>query len=114
MQRSNKEVEKFYKSKQWKKKRASYIAYRNGRCERCPSAGVIVHHKQYITKDNVHDPNITLNFDNLELLCRKCHNQEHFADDIPYEFDEEGNLVSPPQSNYFFAEMETDERTIEK
>lgn len=102
MQRENKAVEKFYKSKEWQKTRQSYIAYKNGKCERCPSAGVIVHHKVYITAQNVHDPEITLNFDNLELLCRKCHNKEHFADEIDYKFDEEGNLITPPQSNYYF------------
>ena len=102
MQRSNKDVERFYKSKEWRKTRESYIAFRNGKCERCPSAGVIVHHKQYITSQNVHDPEITLSFNNLELLCRKCHNKEHFKDEIDYEFDEEGNLITPPQSNFYF------------
>ena len=102
MQRDSKEVEKFYKSKEWQKTRSAYITFRSGKCERCSSAGVIVHHKQYITANNVHDPEITLSFDNLELLCRKCHNKEHFKDKIDYEFDEEGNLISPPQSNFYF------------
>lgn len=102
MQRRNKLVEQFYKSKAWQKTRQAYIAYMNGKCERCPSAGVIVHHKKYITADNINNPEITLDFKNLELVCRKCHNQEHFKEDIPYKFDEDGNLISPPHpQNYF-------------
>ena len=42
------------------------------------SLGYIVHHKCYIDTSNVFDSNITLNFENLELLCLDCHNKEHF------------------------------------
>ena len=55
--------------------------------------GDIVHHKIRITAENVHDPEITLNFENLELLCRRCHNDEHFANEDIYFFDEDGNLI---------------------
>ena len=53
-----------------------------GLCERCLEKGlivpaVIVHHKTYITPNNITDPNIVLNFDNLEALCKNCHNYEH-------------------------------------
>ena len=33
MQRRNKLVEQFYKSKAWQKTRQAYIAYMNGKCE---------------------------------------------------------------------------------
>ncbi|MBQ1574642.1 MAG: HNH endonuclease [Clostridiales bacterium] len=40
--------------------------------------GEIVHHKvQHVTVDNVDNPEVTLSFANLELLCRKCHAEEH-------------------------------------
>ena len=113
MQRSSKEVEKFYKSKAWQKTRDSYIAYRNGKCERCASAGVIVHHKIYITTRNINNPEITLNFNNLELLCRKCHNQEHFKDKTDYNFDEDGNLISPSKL-LIYQGLETDERAFKE
>ena len=72
----------FYKSQAWQKCRESYIKYRGGLCERCLAkglikAGVIVHHKNYISADNIQDNEITTNFDNLELLCIDCHNKEH-------------------------------------
>lgn len=74
----------FYKSKQWQECRDSYIKYRHGLCERCLAkgivkAGVIVHHKEYISPDNIAVPEITTDFNNLELLCHECHNAEHFG-----------------------------------
>ena len=75
-------AEKLYKSKTWQKTRAAYVKSVGGLCERCRAkglikAGVIVHHKVHLTPKNVTDPNVTLCFDNLELLCRDCHAEEH-------------------------------------
>ena len=74
----------FYRSQAWTSCRDSYIAKRHGLCERCLSrglirAGKIVHHKVYLTPDNISIPGIALNHDNLELLCQDCHNAEHNA-----------------------------------
>ena len=74
-------------------------------CPRCKKRkGKIVHHKKEITPSNINDPMITLNFDNLEYICQKCHNKEHkrnksTKDDV--EFDEDGNLIfkNPPHKN---------------
>lgn len=51
-------------------------------CERCLRRGIlthgeIVHHKIELTPENIDDPGITLNWDNLELLCRFCHAEVH-------------------------------------
>ncbi len=40
--------------------------------------GYIVHHKHYIDMSNIYNTDITLDFNNLELLCMDCHNKEHF------------------------------------
>lgn len=55
-------------------------------CERCLARGVIepgskdrpleVHHKIPLTPENVKNPDIALGWDNLELLCKTCHEQE--------------------------------------
>ena len=86
----------FYQSKAWKKTRA-YIFLRDmGLCTRCGKPGEIVHHKQHLTPNNIDDPNITLNEDNLELLCRDCHAIEHEGElctDRELTFDEDGNLI---------------------
>lgn len=78
-------AEKFYKSKQWQRCSSTYKKSVGGLCERCKAkgfvvAGVIVHHKIRITPKNINDVSITLNPDNLELLCKKCHNEEHKAE----------------------------------
>lgn len=92
----------FYKSAAWDKCREGYISSVHGLCERCttPTPGKIVHHKEYLTPENIIDPNITLNWELLEYLCQRCHNNEHHGDGkgegVIREglmFDEYGNLV---------------------
>lgn len=72
----------FYGSQAWKRCRKAYTEYRRGLCERCSRRGLIVpgeevHHKIRLTPQNMTDPNITLAWSNLELLCRACHDEEH-------------------------------------
>ena len=93
----------FYKSKAWARCRASYIAERQsidgGLCERCHHAlGYIAHHKVAITPANINDPEVTLNHDNLEYLCKACHDEVHGycgnqKEKPRCEFDENGNPV---------------------
>ena len=94
---------KFYKSKAWQECRASYINSVNGLCERCLKQGKykpgkIVHHLNYITKNNINDPYVTLNHDNLEYVCQDCHNLEHHGNSMALRndvtFDADGNLIS--------------------
>ncbi len=93
---------KFYNSKEWKKCREAYKQSVNGLCERCLAngkyvAGEEVHHKIYLTPENINNPDITLNWDRLELLCATCHSKEHMSkydvvrDDVM--FDENGDLI---------------------
>ncbi len=96
-------AKKFYRSKAWKQCRESYISKVNHLCERCYKIniikpGYIVHHKTYITPQNINNPMITLNHENLEYVCLDCHNKEHIGhreatrDDV--EFNEQGQLVA--------------------
>lgn len=83
--------------------RAYIFRREHGLCVRCGRPGEIVHHKIYLTPENIDDPNITLNEDNLELLCRDCHAMEHLGSTPTGEglhFDDDGNLVKDfiPQS----------------
>ena len=52
-----------------------------------------VHHKEYIKKKNYEGDNVFFNIDNLESLCKKCHNQEHFGEEVEYIFNENGDLM---------------------
>lgn len=86
----------FYKSKAWQDCRDAYFVCRYGLCERCGRPGKIVHHKMCLTPQNINDPDITLNWSNLELVCQDCHNEEHHCADATVEglmFDENGDLV---------------------
>ena len=75
-------AEKFYKSSKWRECRNAYATMRGHLCEQCLrrnvlSYGEIVHHKIELTPENINDPSITLNYNNLELLCRQCHAEVH-------------------------------------
>lgn len=75
-------AKRFYSSRQWQSCRNEYANKVHHLCERCLERGiikpgVIVHHVIELTPQNIDDPNITLNHDNLQMLCRECHNEEH-------------------------------------
>lgn len=89
----------FYKSKPWKQCRADYIASVGGLCEECLARGIyrpakIVHHIIEITPENIHDPKVTLNWDNLEAVCRECHAEKHGARVRRYQVDPSGKVVA--------------------
>ena len=92
--RNPKELHRFYKSVAWKVAREIKIREANGKCERCGALGEEVHHIKRITVQNITDPMISLNQDNLELLCKKCHNEEHKRFSNSQQFDKDGNLIS--------------------
>jgi|GEM_PF-392900 len=73
-----KRLHNFYKSDVlWHKMREEVILRAKERCEVCGKPGTKVHHKIHLTLDNVDDPSIALNLDNLLLLCKECHNKMH-------------------------------------
>jgi len=87
----------FYKSKAWQECRASYIKKVYGLCEHCGKPGYIVDHIEEINPDNINNPDITLNHENLQYLCTPCHNRKTFGKYDPIRddvmFDEYGNLI---------------------
>lgn len=73
---------KFYSSKAWQDCRNAYAKKAHHLCENCLKSGIykpgeIVHHKIEITPLNITHPEITLNHNNLQLLCRECHKLQH-------------------------------------
>ena len=87
----------FYKTAAWKKCRESYLKKVGYLCERCLKEGkvepaVVVHHKHYITEENLTNPQITLNHENLEALCWHHHEQEHKGRAKRYLVDAEGRV----------------------
>ncbi len=98
----------FYNSSAWRMCRRRYIElmprYKRGLCELCYEKGIHklgeeVHHKVELTPANINDIKITLNHDNLILLCHDCHTQIHMAKYQPrLIYDEDGNVY--PNPNY--------------
>lgn len=89
----------FYKGTAWEKCRDGYMESRHYICERCGGVAVICHHRKHITPANINDPNITLNWDNLEALCMDCHNVEHMSGSATVKglmFDSNGDLIPAP------------------
>ena len=90
-------AEKFYKSKAWKNCRDAYSKSVGQLCEDCLEKGIyrsgeIVHHKVELSPENIDDPNITLNWGNLRLLCRDCHAEKHKKSMRRYKVDECGRI----------------------
>ena len=94
----------FYNSKRWTRCRDAYISNRiatdGGLCEEChEKPGYIVHHKIPLTPENINDVSISLNHDNLEYVCKPCHDREegHFLyreeKSRRYGFDSDGNPI---------------------
>jgi hypothetical protein len=50
-------------------KRANKVKSINGKCERCPAPGQVIHHKDENPRNN--------DISNLERLCRACHALHH-------------------------------------
>ena len=70
-------IKVFYNSKTWIDCRSYYFSLMFGLCELCERPGEEVHHKIFLTPENINDTNISLDHENLQLLCRKCHNATH-------------------------------------
>lgn len=87
----------FYISRSWEETRAAYLMSQDYICERCGQPAKIVHHKRYLTRENINDPSVTLAWDNLEALCQDCHNREHHKrmKRGRCRFDEDGNIIPP-------------------
>ena len=71
-----------YHSRAWAECRKAYVKSVGGLCEDCMARGIVtpgvdVHHIIPLTPGNVGDPNVTLNWNNLRLLCEECHAARH-------------------------------------
>ena len=90
----------FYNTPAWKHTRQAYASSVGGLCERCLrfgrySPGVIVHHIKHLTAENLSNPEIALDWSNLELVCRECHKELHIHDGSPrrYAVDKLGRVT---------------------
>lgn len=71
-----------------------------GICQVChTNRAIIAHHVVWVDNDNVNDPAVVWNIDNLVGVCQDCHNRIHTLkhDNSPvpdgYMFDDNGNII---------------------
>ena len=72
-------------------------------CQRCFQRGIIetgskerpleVHHKTPLTAANITDPSVALNWDNLELLCKTCHDEEKERKNRRWQIGKDGKVL---------------------
>lgn len=67
---------------EWQRRRTEVIRRERGRCERCHADANQVHHKTYARWGE--EP-----LDDLELLCRQCHDRHHAGADENLETEEQ-------------------------
>lgn len=91
----------FYKSQMWKDTRAYALKRDHYRCRDCGALAEEVHHETWLTKDNINDPNVSVNVDNLVSLCYKCHKNRHERKEkticavSSYRFAADGSILPP-------------------
>lgn len=71
----NPKFTKFYHSSDWRRLSMRYTQDRQFRCEQCGAIATQVHHKVPIQTPDGWERR--LDYDNLELLCTRCHNERH-------------------------------------
>lgn len=91
----------FYNSIAWQNCRRAYASARSHLCERCLSQGIIkrgeiVHHIRPLNSQNINDPEISLNWNNLMLVCRKCHTEIHKGKRFTVDSDGKITAVDTP------------------
>ena len=90
----------FYSSRAWANCRRAYASSVGRLCEDCLAQGVYrpgeqVHHVIPLTPDNIDDPTVTLDWRNLRLLCKPCHDRRHRSP-RRWSIDDDGNVTIAP------------------
>lgn len=90
-------AEAFYHSKQWKAVRREVLRRDHYTCHDCYARASEVHHVIELDTENINDPKIALNPDNLMSLCWSCHQKitKGYTGAVieGYIFNEDGQMV---------------------
>lgn len=97
------EIDRFYTTWTWRRCRLAFANSKGNLCERCLARGIIepgtkeqpleTHHKIPLTSENIDDPEVTLNWANLELLCKRCHDEERQRKEKRWRVDSAGHVT---------------------
>ena len=99
-------VERFYTTWAWRRCRKAFAESKGNLCEKCLKRGIIeagskdrpleVDHKTPLSHENYKDPKVSLNWDNLELLCKACHEKERERMPKRWRIAPDGSVTVPP------------------
>ena len=90
----------FYTGDMWKETRKAYASSVGWLCEECLAKGLytpgkVVHHIIPLTPKNISDPNITLGWSNLRLVCQDCHARIHRQNKGKrYQVTDDGKVIT--------------------
>ena len=75
-------IHQFYCSRSWRDLAYTLKVKANGKCYRCGEtlldfSKLIGHHKTELNENNINDIQVSLNPNNIEIICHDCHNKEH-------------------------------------
>ena len=102
------QIEDFYVSWTWRRCRKAFAESKGNLCEDCLRRGIIepgskdrpleVHHKIPLNADNFKNPEIALNWNNLQLLCKDCHEAQKERKPKRWQIGPDGRviLIIPP------------------
>ena len=91
-------AKRFYKGRAWQRVREYAISRDKYLCQDCLKKGIYkpvseVHHIKPLTPENINDPTIALNPENLVSLCKECHERRHHGTGKRYKVDDFGNVT---------------------
>ena len=91
-----------YASTQWAKVRKIVLIRDHYLCVHCGEAAWGVHHIEELSPDNIHDMNVVFGLENLESICKTCHDEsedhsfvfkKNNATSSGFIFDENGDII---------------------
>jgi len=87
-------LKQFYTTQKWVKCRRAFFISKFGLCELCGKPAEIVHHRVPLSAGDI-KTNLAkcYGWDNLQLLCRICHELQHSSRADGLGFDSNGNIV---------------------
>lgn len=82
MEKTTKKANPFYLTKEWRKKRQEILDRDNHECQECKRQGkVTTRHDMVLEVDHIKElneyPELAMDNDNLQTLCKKHHNIKH-------------------------------------
>lgn len=91
----------FYNSKDWQQVRLAVLARDYYVCQECGKTDCnTVHHIIPLTEANINNTDISVNMDNLETICKDCHDKVHGRyqarnelSSKVYTYDSQGHIV---------------------